>query len=66
MKNSFNDLTLDELVKKKDELSNKLKELRFQRVMGHVENPMEKRNVKRGISRINTILRERELGLRKA
>lgn len=66
MKNSFNDLTKDELIQKKDELKKKMKDLRFQRVMGHVENKMEIRSVRRSIARLNTILREKEMGIRKA
>ena len=65
MKNSFNDLTRDELIQKKNELSEKLRNLRFQKVMGHIENTMEKKMVKKSIARINTILKEQDLGLRK-
>lgn len=66
MKNSFSDLTRDELVQKMDELKKKMKDLRFQRVMGHVENPMESRNIRRSIARIHTIIREKDMGIRKA
>ena len=66
MKNSFNDLTRDELIQKKNELAKKLNDLRFQKVMGHVENTMEKKMVRKSIARINTILKEQDLGLRKA
>jgi large subunit ribosomal protein L29 len=66
MKNSFNDLTRDELIQKRDELKSKVKDLRFQRVMGHVENPMDARNIRRSIARISTILREKDMGIRKA
>jgi large subunit ribosomal protein L29 len=66
MKNSFNDLTRDELIQKKNELSEKLRNLRFQKVMGHIENTMEKKKVRKSIARINTILKEQDSGLRKA
>ncbi|MBN2657920.1 MAG: 50S ribosomal protein L29 [Spirochaetales bacterium] len=66
MKETFNDLTLDEMVAKRDELKKNLNNLRFDMVMGHVENPMEKRNLKRSIARLNTKIREVELGIRKA
>jgi large subunit ribosomal protein L29 len=54
MKDSFKDLTIDELRTKKSELSKKYFDLRFQKVMGHVENPLELRTVRRKIARLNT------------
>jgi large subunit ribosomal protein L29 len=66
MKEAFNDLTLEEMIAKRDELKKNLNNLRFDMVMGHVENPMEKRNLKRSIARLNTKIHEVELGLRKA
>ncbi|MBB6482214.1 50S ribosomal protein L29 [Spirochaeta isovalerica] len=66
MKETFNDLSLDEMVAKRDELKKNLNNLRFDMVLGHVENPMEKRNLKRSIARLNTKIREVELGIRKA
>jgi large subunit ribosomal protein L29 len=66
MKNSFNELTLDELIQKREELKKKLSDLRFQNVLGHIENPVEKRNVRRNIARLNTIIHEHELKIRKS
>lgn len=66
MKQTFNDLNLDELVAKRDELSGKMREIRFEMVMGHVENPMEKRNIRRQIARLNTMISEFKAGIRKA
>ena len=66
MKKTFNDLTPDELVAKRVELTGKVRELRFEMVMGHVENPMEKKNLRRQIARLNTIINEYEIGIRKA
>jgi len=66
MKNNFNDLTLDELIAKRDELTVKSKDLRFEMVMGHVENPLEKRNLRRQIARLNTMIHEYKAGIRKA
>lgn len=66
MKQTFNDLTLDELVAKRDELSGKMRDVRFEMVMGHVENPMEKKNLRRQIARLNTMIHEFETGIRKA
>lgn len=66
MKQTFNDLTLDELVAKREELSVKIKDLRFEMVMGHVENPVEKRTLRRQIARLNTMIQEYKNGIRKA
>jgi large subunit ribosomal protein L29 len=66
MKQTFNDLTLDELVARREELTGKLRNLRFEMVMGHVENPLEKRNLRRQIARLNTMINEHEIGIRKA
>lgn len=60
MKNSFKDMKLDELVAKREELGKKLFELRFQMVVGHVENPLQKRELRRQIARLNTRISERE------
>ncbi len=66
MKDSFNDLTYNELVEKREELSKKYLDLRISNVMGHVENPLERRTLKRKIARLNTIVHEYALGIRKS
>ena len=66
MKETFNDLTLEEVIAKRDEFRKNLNNLRFDMVLGHVENPMEKRKLKRSIARLNTMVHEVELGIRKA
>jgi large subunit ribosomal protein L29 len=66
MKETFNDLTLEEIIAKRDELRKNLNNLRFDMVLGHVENPMQKRTIKRSIARLNTMIHEVELGIRKA
>lgn len=66
MKETFKNLTLDEMIAKRDELRKNLNELRFDMVLGHVESPMEKRTLKRSIARLNTMIHEVELGIRKA
>lgn len=60
MKNSFKELKLEELVAKREELRKKYFDLRFQMVIGHVENPLEKRTVRRQIARLNTLISQRE------
>ncbi len=65
MKNSFNDLTLDELKAKKEELHKQLLDLRMGRVLSHLDNPLALRTTRRSIARVNTLIREYELGIRK-
>ena len=60
MKNSFKELKLEELVAKREELGKKYFDLRFQMVIGHVENPLQKRTIRRQIARLNTLICERE------
>lgn len=64
MKNSFKDLTYEELLSKREELKKKHQELRFNKVMGHVENPLEERTLRQAIARLNTIIHEYALGIR--
>ena len=60
MKNSFKNLTFPELKAKRDELSRKYMDFRFQMVIGHVENPLQKREFRRQIARLNTLIRQHE------
>ena len=60
MKNSFRNLSFPELTAKRDELNRKYMELRFQVVIGHVENPVQKRIMRRQIARLNTLIHEQE------
>ena len=59
MKDSFRELTPGELVAKKNELTRKYFKLRFDMVMGHVENPLEKRVLRRKIARLHTLIRQK-------
>ncbi|MDR3172480.1 MAG: 50S ribosomal protein L29 [Treponema sp.] len=56
MKNSFKNLTLPELRAKREELNKKYMELRFKMVIGHVDNPLEKRTMRRQIARLTTLI----------
>jgi large subunit ribosomal protein L29 len=56
MKNSFKDLKPEELLAKLGDLKKKYFDLRFQMVVGHVENPLEKRNLRRQIARLETLV----------
>ena len=66
MKNSFKNLSFPELKAKRDEMKKKYMELRFQMVIGHVDNPLQKRNMRRQISRLNTLIHAQDLADRKA
>jgi large subunit ribosomal protein L29 len=61
MKNSFKNLTYPELKAKRDELSRQYMELRFRIVIGHVDNPLQKRIMRRQIARLNTLIRLHDL-----
>ncbi|HOE88759.1 MAG: 50S ribosomal protein L29 [Spirochaetes bacterium ADurb.Bin315] len=66
MKHSYKEMTLEELVAKRDQLHKEYFDLRMRRVLGHVENPLAVRTIKRNIARTNTLIREYELGIRKS
>jgi len=59
------DKTDEELRQMEEELKRKLMDLRFQLAMGKLKNTAQVKMVKRDIARIKTILRERELGIRR-
>jgi large subunit ribosomal protein L29 len=56
MKNSFKELKHDELVAKRVELRKSYFDFRFQAVVGHVENPVQARNLRRQIARLETLI----------
>ncbi|MCK5006017.1 MAG: 50S ribosomal protein L29 [Spirochaetia bacterium] len=66
MKDSFNDLTYQELLTKREELKKQFRDLRFDLVLRHVDNPLQKRTMRRQIARLNTIIHEYETGIRQA
>ena len=66
MRNSFKNLTFPELKAKRDELTRKHMDFRFQMIIGHVDNPLQKRVLRRQIARLNTMIRQQELADAKA
>ena len=60
MKNSFKSLSYPELKAKRDELKKKYMEFRFKLVIGHVDNPLQKRTMRRQIARLNTLIHAHE------
>jgi len=61
MKNSFKNLSFPELKAKRDEISRKYMDFRFKMVIEHVDNPLQKRVLRRQIARLNTLIREHEM-----
>ena len=56
MKNEFKDLTFEELLNRREELKKAYRDLRFNMVVGHVDNPLRKRTLRRDIARLNTMI----------
>lgn len=59
--NKLRDLTVEELVRKVDNLKEELFNLRFQMATGQLENPVRIKEVKKDIARAKTIIREYEI-----
>lgn len=60
-KKNFKELSYAELVAQRNEFKQKYMDLRFQMVIGHVDNPMQKRTMRRDIARLNTFIRAKEI-----
>lgn len=60
------EMTDEELLKEIDGYKTELFNLRFQLATGQLDNPARIREVKKGIARGKTILRERELKINRA
>ena len=54
-------LSYSELVTKRNELKKQYMDLRFQTVVSHVDNPMQKRTMRRQIATLNTLIRQKEI-----
>ena len=65
MKNSFKNLSYQELKTKRDELKKKFMEFRFKNVVGHVDNPVQRRTMRRQIARLNTLIHAHDSALLK-
>ena len=65
MKDSFNDLTYEELQNKHADLRKQYRDLRFDRVLGHVDNPLSIRTFRRKLARVRTIIHEYDTGIRR-
>jgi len=65
MKDSFKELTYNELLATREELRKQYHDLCANMIIGHVDNPLSKRTARRKLARANSIIREFELGTRK-
>ena len=63
--NEIRKLSQADLEKKAIDLKTELFNLRFQLATGQLDNPSYIKAVRKDIARVKTILRERELGIRK-
>lgn len=61
MKKKFNAMSYQELIAKRDELKKTYFELRFKSVVSHVDNPIEKRTLRRDIARLHTFIRQHDI-----
>ena len=52
------DLSMEEKLRKVDDLKEELFNLRFQHEIGQLENPQKMKQTKRDIARVKTIIRE--------
>ncbi|UTC67249.1 MULTISPECIES: 50S ribosomal protein L29 [unclassified Treponema] len=60
-KSKYREMSYKELVSKRNDLKQKYMDLRFQAVVGHLDNPLEKRIMRREIAMLNTFIRQKEL-----
>ena len=60
------EMTDAELNKKLSDSKDELFKVRFQMATGQLDNPMKLQEVRKKIARVKTIMRERELGIKRA
>ena len=61
----LNEMSKMELETKLNDSMDALQNLRFQKALQQIENPLQIRVLKREIAQVKTVLRELELGIRK-
>jgi large subunit ribosomal protein L29 len=64
MKRNLAEMTVEELEELREKLIKDHRTFRFNKMMGQLENTLKIRTTRRDIARINTLLREYELGIR--
>lgn len=66
MKKSYKELSYKELVAERDKLRKELVDLRMQKVLGHLDNPLAIKAAKRDIARLNTRIHAVDIGIANA
>lgn len=66
MKKSYKDLSYKELVAERDKLRKSMVDMRMQKVLGHLDNPLALRTTKRDIARLNTRIHAVDIGIAQA
>ena len=62
---AYKDLSYNELVAERDKLRKELVNLRMQKVLGHLYNPMSIGNTRKNIARLNTRIHAIDIGIEK-
>ena len=62
---AYKDLSYNELVAERDKLRKELVNLRMQKVLGHLDNPMYIGNTRKNIARLNTRIHAIDIGIEK-
>ena len=65
MKNSYKNLSYKELEAELAKLRKELIDLRLQKVLGHLDNPMRLRTIRKDIARLNTRIHAVDIGIAK-
>ena len=56
-------MSYDQLVTEREKLRKEHFELRMQNVLGHLDNKLALRTVKRDIARLNTLIHQNDIGI---
>ena len=62
---AYKDLSYNELVAERDKLRKELVNVRMQKVLGHLDNPMSIGNTRKNIARLNTRIHAIDIGIEK-
>lgn len=62
---SYKELSYKELIAERDKLRKELVNLRLQKVLGHLDNPMSLGLTKKNIARLNTRINAIDIGIEK-
>ena len=62
---AYKELSYNELVAERDKLRKELVNLRMQKVLGHLDNPMAIKNTKKSIARLSTRIHATDIGIEK-